>query len=126
MKYLVAAFVAALLTAGIYPVLVTGEDPQTKSEQFALELQACKEAQAAGKPGKCDLFGRIQIVEHFPDVKIQEVDHFADIKVEWVDHFPDGPGKWQRVDHFPDYKVQMVDHFPDYKVEFVDHFPGCD
>lgn len=103
------------------------QDPLTKQERFALELAACREAQASGStPSKCALFGKIEVVDSFPDVKIQKVDHFPDIKVKWVDHFPDDPGEWQKVDHFPDYKVQFVDHFPDYKVQFVDHFPGCD
>jgi len=106
--------------------LVKKENPNTKKEQFALELALCQEAFASGVPDKCKLFGKIQIVEHFPDVKIQIVDHFPDIKVKKVDHFADKPGLWKIVDHFPDYKVKIVNHFPDYKVKYVDHFPGCD
>lgn len=98
----------------------------TKAERFAMELELCREAEAAGKPSKCKLFGKIQIVDSFPDVKIQKVDAFPDIKVKWVDAFADGPGEWQKVDAFPDYKVQFVDAFPDYKIQEVDAFPGCD
>jgi len=98
----------------------------TAGERFALELQACAEAAEEGKPGKCQLFGKIKYVEHFGDVKVQVVEHFGDIKVQVVEHFPDGPGKWQLVQHFPDYEVQIVEHFGDYKVQFVEHFPGCD
>lgn len=97
----------------------------TKAERFAMEVELCKEAQADGKPDKCRLFGKIQIVDAFPDVKIQKVDAFPDIKVKWVDAFADGPGEWQKVDAFPDYKVQFVDAFPDYKIQEVDAFPGC-
>ncbi|MEE2829101.1 MAG: hypothetical protein VX498_07930 [Myxococcota bacterium] len=96
------------------------------AEEFGLQLQACNEAAAAGKPDKCRLYGKIQVVEHFGDVKIQVVEHFPDIKVKLVEHFPDGPGKWKMVEHFPDYKIQLVEHFPDYKVKYVEHFPGCD
>lgn len=118
---------AALLFAILAPLHIERtQDPLTRQERFALELAACREAHASGVPSKCKLFGKIQVVDHFPDVKIQKVDHFPDIKVKWVDHFPDDPGEWKKVDHFPDYKVQFVDHFPDYKVQFVDHFPGCD
>ena len=125
MKYLAALFVALMVTAGMYPVVVKQSDELTKQERFALELETCQQAWASGTPGKCELYGRIEIVDHFPDVKIQMVDHFPDIKVQWVDHFADGPGKWKEVNNFPDYKVQIVDHFPDYKVQLVDHFPGC-
>ncbi len=117
------AFVAAFI---LTPTVATQEDPLTKKEQFALELELCQQAWASGTPSKCDLYGRIEIVDSFPDVKIQEVSAFADIKVEWVSAFADGPGKWEKVTSFPDYKVQMVDAFPDYKVEFVTAFPGCD
>ena len=96
------------------------------AERFAFELQACAQAAEDGKPGKCELFGKIKYVEHFPDVKVQVVEHFPDIKVKLVEHFPDGPGKWRMVEHFPDFEVQVVEHFPDYKIQFVEHFPGCD
>lgn len=98
----------------------------TKAERFAMEVELCKQAQASGKPDKCKLFGKIQVVDAFPDVKIQKVDAFADIKVKWVDAFADSPGEWQKVDAFADYKVQFVDAFADYKVQEVDAFPGCD
>ena len=106
--------------------VVRVQDPLTGSEAFALELAGCQEAYAKGKPEKCKLFGKIQLVEHFPDVKVQVVEHFPDIKVKKVDAFPDDPGEWQIVEHFPDYKVQIVEHFPDYKIQYVEHFPGCD
>ncbi len=81
------------------------------------------------KPGDCTykgfkLFGKVQIVEHFPDLKIQVVEHFPDLKVQKVDHFPNACGQWQIVEHFPDLKVQIVEHFPDLKIQWVDHFPG--
>ena len=96
----------------------------TQQEQFMITLKACQEVQAAN-PGKCGLFGKIQIVKSFPDVKVQVVDSFPDLKVQAVKSFPDKPGKWQFVDSFPDYKVQYVDSFPDVKVKFVKSFPGC-
>ena len=104
------------------------EDPIASSEErrvhLMVALKACQEAHAAN-PGKCGLFGKIQIVKSFPDVKIQVVNSFPDLKVQVVNSFPDKPGKWQFVDSFPDYKVQYVDSFPDIKVQFVKAFPGC-
>lgn len=70
------------------------------------------------------LYGKVQIVEHFPDIKVQVVDHFPDLKVKYVEHFPDECGEWQIVDHFPDFTVQFVENFPDIKIQLVEHFPG--
>ena len=72
------------------------------------------------------LFGKVQIVDVFPDIKVQIVDVFPDIKVEWVNVFADDCGKWQKVDVFPDFKIQFVDVFPDLKIQEVDVFPGMD
>ncbi len=70
------------------------------------------------------LYGKVQIVEHFPDLKIQIVEHLPDLLVQKVEHFPNACGQWQIVDHFPDLKVQIVEHLPDLKIQWVDHFPG--
>lgn len=114
------------MSYGITIVSKTAGDRElSKSEKFALELKACKEAQASGNPGKCGLYGKIQYVTSFPDVKVQVVTSFPDIKVQLMSSFADGPGEWQIVNSFPDYKVQIVDSFPDYKIEYVTSFPGC-
>ena len=70
------------------------------------------------------LWGRVQIVEHFPDFKVQEVEHFPDLKVQKVDSSPDKIGKWEFVDSFPDFTIQFVENFPDFTIQFVDSFPG--
>ncbi len=70
------------------------------------------------------LYGKVEIVTSFPDIKIQYVDAFPDIRVQFVTAFPDECGKWQKVTSFPDFKVQIVDAFPDIKVKIVDAFPG--
>lgn len=70
------------------------------------------------------LYGKIQFVDAFPDIKVQVVDAFPDLKVKIVDAFPDDCGEWQIVDAFPDLKVQIVDAFPDVKIQYVDAFPG--
>ncbi|MBK7863378.1 MAG: hypothetical protein IPJ65_33210 [Archangiaceae bacterium] len=70
------------------------------------------------------LWGKIQVVTSFPDVKVQVVTAFPDVKVQKVNAFPDKCGKWQLVDAFPDTKVQFVDAFPDVKIQYVDAFPG--
>lgn len=70
------------------------------------------------------LFGKIQVVDAFPDVKVQIVDAFPDIKVKVVDAFPDDCGLWKFVDAFPDTKIKFVTAFPDVKIQYVDAFPG--
>ena len=70
------------------------------------------------------LFGKIQIVQAFPDIKVQIVESFPDLKVEKVTAFPSECGKWQIVENLPDLKVQFVDTFPDLKIQFVQAFPG--
>ena len=58
-----------------------------------------------------DLYGDVEIVTSFPDVKVQIVTSFPDLNV-------------QMVDSLPDFKIQYVDRFPDIKIQFVDSFPG--
>ncbi len=70
------------------------------------------------------LYGKIQIVEAFPDVKVRVVDGFPDLKVKMVEAFPDHCGEWKLVTAFPDTKVKFVDGFPDVKIRMVEAFPG--
>lgn len=73
-----------------------------------------------------ELYGRVQFVESFPDLKIQLVESFPDIRVQFVDSFANDCGEWQIVESFPDFKVQVVESFPDLKVKLVDAFPGME
>ena len=80
-------------------------------------------------PKKCTygdkpLYGKVQIVDSFPDLKIQVVTAFPDLKVKPVTSFPDDCGEWEFVESFPDLKVQFVNSFPDLKIQFVEAFPG--
>ncbi len=70
------------------------------------------------------LYGKVQFVDVFPDIKIQMVDTLGDIKVKFVDAFADSCGEWQIVDVLPDFKVQVVEYGADLKVEEVSDFPG--
>ena len=70
------------------------------------------------------LYGKIQVVTSFPDVKVQVVTSFPDLKVQNVTSFPDKCGKWQIVTSFPDTKIQYVTSFPDVKIQYVESFPG--
>ncbi len=70
------------------------------------------------------LFGDVQLVDSFPDIRVQIVDSFPDLNVEIVESFPDDCGQWRFVDSFPDIKIQYVDSFPDLKIRLVSSFPG--
>jgi hypothetical protein len=70
------------------------------------------------------LWGKVKIVDSFPDIKIQIVKSFPDLKVKKVTSHPDGCGEWKFVKSFPDIKVQIVTSFPDIKVKYVTSFPG--
>ena len=72
------------------------------------------------------LWGKVQFVTSFPDIKIQYVESFPDIKVKFVTSFSDKCGLWQVTESFPDIKVQIVTSFPDVKVKVVESFPGVD
>lgn len=84
----------------------------------------------AGKIGKdCTikgkkLYGKVQVVDAFPDFRVSVVSAFGDLKVQRVDAFANSCGRWQFVDAFPDFKVQFVDAFSDFDIQYVDSFPG--
>lgn len=70
------------------------------------------------------LYGRVQVVDVFPDFRVQVVNAFPDLRVQRVDVFPDRCGRWQFVDTFPDFRIRFVDTFPDLRIQYVDVFPG--
>ncbi len=95
----------------------------------ALALGCASVASAGKVDGSCSykgkrLYGKVKVVDSFPDLKVQVVRSFPDLKVKKETSFPNSCGKWQFVDSFPDLKVQFVDSFPDIKIQYVDSFPG--
>lgn len=58
------------------------------------------------------LYGKVKIVNAFPDFKVQIVNSFPDLKVQQVTSLPDKCGKWQIVDTFADFKIQYVNTSP--------------
>ena len=107
----------ALLLAGFGPMSAAAADQADGAGTAGLNKDACT---FNGFP----LYGNIQIVDSFPDIKVKVVDSFAELHVEIVTSFPDKCGQWQMVNTFPDVKIQYVDSFPDVKIKFVDSFPG--
>lgn len=72
------------------------------------------------------LYGKVEFVTSFPDIKIEYVTSFPDINVKFVNSFANDCGEWKEVSSFPDFKVQVVTSFPDLKVKKVTSFPGMD
>lgn len=70
------------------------------------------------------LYGKVQVVDSFPDLKIKVVTSFPDLKVKLVTALPDKCGEWQIVESFPDLKVQFVESFQDIQIQLVESFPG--
>ncbi|MFT3710940.1 MAG: hypothetical protein QM817_25215 [Archangium sp.] len=70
------------------------------------------------------LYGKIEFVDSFPDLKIREVTALADLKVEMVSSLPSRCGEWQEVTSLPTLRVKKVTAFEDLEVEFVTAFPG--
>ncbi|MCR5453992.1 MAG: hypothetical protein K6F33_03280 [Bacteroidales bacterium] len=70
------------------------------------------------------LYGKYQIVNSFPDLKVQYVNSFPDLKIQKVSSFPDKCGEFQKVNSFPDIKIQIVKYSPDIQVKEVSSWPG--
>lgn len=70
------------------------------------------------------IYGRIQLVDSFPDYTFKVVSSFEDLRVKKVKSFPTSCGKWKIVNSFPDFKLKLVKSFPDFTVKYVTSFPG--
>ena len=114
MKKVLIIAIFALMS---FPLLAQSDDKNP-----GLHKENCTYVTKDGKT--FNLYGKVKIVEHFPDIKVQIVDSFEDLDVNVVENFPDQCGKVKLVEHFPDVKVQIVNSFPDIKVKIVESFPG--
>lgn len=85
------------------------------SEAATQNVPLCRQ----GNPQPQEVFGRIQVVDHFPDVRVRAVQGIADMEVRVVDALANRQGRWQFVDHFPDFRVQFVQHHADFTVRLV-------
>ena len=70
------------------------------------------------------LYGKVKMVESFPDIKVKFVNSFPDLKVKYVNSFADSCGEWKMVESFPDFTIKAVSSFPDIEVKIVTSFPG--
>ena len=89
--------------------------------KFTIDKNACTITRKSD--GKTfPLHGRVEIVDHNPDLRVEIVDHSADIRA--MEHYsPRHCGEYEIVDHSPDIRIELVDHSPDLRVELVDHSP---
>jgi hypothetical protein len=94
---------------------------------FLASLLSISTVSAKDKPCEINgikLYGKVQFVDSFPDIKIEYVSSFSDIDVKFVNSFADSCGEWEEVTSFPDFKVQIVTSFADLKVRKVSAFSG--
>lgn len=88
--------------------------------KFTIDKNTCTITRKAD--GKTfPLHGRVEIVDHNPDLRVEIVDHNPDIYV--MEHHPSDCGEYELVDHNPDLRVELVDHNPDLTVEVRDFHP---
>jgi hypothetical protein len=115
---------------GILVMVAVADRPQAAATPTVTSVASPDGASPAGVvPKSCvfkgkRLWGKVQVVNAFPDFKVQRVTAFPDLKVQEVNAFPDSCGKWQLVTAFPDFKIQYVTAFPDFKIQKVNAFPG--
>ena len=110
-----------LLILALFAFIALPMLAQTGNKKPGINKENCTFTNKEGKT--FNLYGKVKIVEHFPDIKVQIVYFFEDLDVKIVEHFPDQCGKVKLVENFPDVKVQIVNSFPDFKVKIVDSFP---
>ena len=60
------------------------------------------------------LYGKVKIVDSYPDFTVKVVDSYPDLKVKIVNSYPDVCGKWKFVDSYPDFTIKYVDSYPGY------------
>ncbi len=122
-KLLFVAIIASNLLLVAQTTLST-ESLTTKPGYYILSSESLQEMEMREKPDVRKIYGKIKIVDSFPDYKVKVVSSFADLHVKLVSSFSDGPGKWQIVESFPNFKIQFVESFPDFTIKFVENFPG--
>lgn len=127
MKKFIGLF-AVIFFANLLSVVAQTKSPSAiiaeKPGYYVLSSETLKEMKSKDKPDVTKIYGKIKIVNSFPDYKVKVVSSFADLHVKLVNSFPDEPGKWQIVKSFPDFKIQFVESFPDFTIKFVNSFPG--
>lgn len=120
-------FFFAILVSSAWLMAQTKQPSQSFEEKpgfYILSSESLKDIESQSKPDVTKIYGKIKIVDSFPDYKVKIVSSFADLHVKLVSSFPDDVGKWKIVESFPDFKIQFVDSFPDFTIKYVENFPG--
>jgi len=109
-----------LATLALAATLAPAGSVSRADDPVPLDKKVDKDCVFKGKK----LYGKVKVVDAFPDFQVKRVDAFADLHVKVVDAFPDSCGRWKWVDAFPDFTIKWVDAFPDFTIKQVDAFPG--
>ena len=89
-----------ILVFALFALMALPIMAQSNDKKVGLNKENCTFTNKDGKT--FNLYGKVKIVEHFPDIKVQIVDSFEDLDVKVVESFPDQCGKVKLVEHFPD------------------------
>ena len=113
-------FLILTLVAIGYAANAQTENQFVKSwSNLTIDKKNCTITRADGKT--FPLYGKVEIVDHNPDLRVEIVDHNPDVYV--MPHSPCDCGEYELVDHNPDVRVEIVDHNPDLRVEIRDFHP---
>lgn len=70
------------------------------------------------------LFGHVQYVDSFPDVKVRVVTSLPDFRVQSVSSLATRCGEWIEDNSSFGLRVKRVDSFADLDIKYVTSFPG--
>lgn len=93
MKKIILLFVA-IVASNLLLVAQTKQSDKFLAEKpgfYVLSSESLKETEKSEKPDVTKIYGKIKIVDSFPDYKIQLVESFPDFTIKFVENFPGKP-----------------------------------
>lgn len=94
---------------------------------FAQDVTIDKEKCTITKYGKTyPLYGKVQIVEDYPDFTVKITDDFYDLVIKETGNVQCECGEYRLSDDYPDIRIKIVDDYPDIRVRYAgwNEFPG--
>ena len=96
-----------LLFLSLFALMLLPMMAQSNDKKPGIDKGNCTYTNKDGKT--FNLYGKVKIVESFPDIKVQIVESFEDLDVKIVESFPDQCGKIKLVESFPAHKQHQDD-----------------
>ena len=73
---------------------------------------------------KIPLYGKVKVVDSYPDFEVKIVESYPDLEVKIVESNASGCGEWEFVESNPDFTVKFVESYPDFTIKYVESYPG--